>query len=63
MLPKVQFLLPKTQAAFGPKTWFIMSEHTKETNRNEDPWPLEGEFGQVTLRMKVVPGFHPLILT
>ncbi|CEP06852.1 hypothetical protein [Parasitella parasitica] len=37
-----------------------MGEKSKESNRNEDPWPEDGEFGQVTLRMKIVPGFSPV---
>jgi hypothetical protein len=37
-----------------------VGEHTKEANRNEDPWPQEGEFGHVSLRMKIVPGFSPV---
>lgn len=36
------------------------SEKSKESNSNENPWPIEGEFGQVTLRMKIVPGFSPV---
>lgn len=37
-----------------------INEKSKEANRNEDPWPKEGEFGQITLRMKIVPGFSPV---
>ncbi|CAO0791446.1 unnamed protein product [Mucor circinelloides] len=37
-----------------------ISEKTKEANRNEDSWPQDGEFGQVTIRMKLVPGFSPV---
>ncbi|KAL9556559.1 hypothetical protein MBANPS3_001819 [Mucor bainieri] len=37
-----------------------LNEKTKEANRNEDPWPQEGEFGQVTIRMKLIPGFSPV---
>jgi hypothetical protein len=37
-----------------------ISEHSKESNRNEDPWSTPGEFGQVTLRVKFVPGFSPI---
>ncbi|KAI9354705.1 hypothetical protein BD770DRAFT_412084 [Pilaira anomala] len=37
-----------------------LSEKSKEANRNEDDWPQEGELGQVTFRMKIVPGFSPV---
>lgn len=37
-----------------------LNEKTKEANRNEDAWPEEGEFGQITLRMKIIPGFSPV---
>lgn len=37
-----------------------VSEKSKEANRNERDWPEDGEFGQVTLRMKLVPGFSPV---
>ncbi|KAK4515667.1 3-isopropylmalate dehydrogenase [Mucor velutinosus] len=37
-----------------------LNEKTKEANRNEDSWPKEGEFGQVTIRMKLIPGFSPV---
>ncbi|KAI7871162.1 hypothetical protein BDF14DRAFT_1878550 [Spinellus fusiger] len=37
-----------------------MSEKTKESNRNEDDWPVSGAYGQVKIRMKFVPGFSPV---
>lgn len=37
-----------------------LSEKSKEANRNENDWPQEGELGQVTFRMKIVPGFSPV---
>ena len=37
-----------------------LSEKTKEANKNEDPWPQDGEFGSITLRMKIIPGFSPV---
>ncbi|MBM6387026.1 MAG: hypothetical protein JSY10_24025 [Paenibacillus sp.] len=37
-----------------------INEKSKEANRNEDNWPEDGELGQVTLRMKIVPGFSPV---
>lgn len=37
-----------------------VSEKSKEANRNEDPWPEEGKYGSVTLRMKILPGFSPV---
>lgn len=37
-----------------------VNEKTKEANRNEDPWPQEGKYGSVTLRMKILPGFSPV---
>ncbi|KAG2204704.1 hypothetical protein INT47_012000 [Mucor saturninus] len=37
-----------------------MSEKSKDANRNENPWPIEGPYGQVVLRMKIVPGFSPV---
>lgn len=37
-----------------------LSEQTKEANRNEDPWPEDGEYGQITMRLKIVPGFSPV---
>ncbi|KAI9494174.1 hypothetical protein BDB00DRAFT_819957 [Zychaea mexicana] len=37
-----------------------ISEHSKESNRNEDPWDTEGPNGQATLRVKIVPGFSPV---
>lgn len=37
-----------------------MNEKSKEANRNEDPWPQEGKYGQVTLRMKIISGFSPV---
>ncbi|GAA5800941.1 hypothetical protein HPULCUR_006381 [Helicostylum pulchrum] len=37
-----------------------INEKSKEANRNEHDWPEDGEFGQVTLRMKLVPGFSPV---
>lgn len=37
-----------------------LSEHSKEANRNEDPWPEEGQFGYITVRLKIVPGFSPV---
>ena len=36
-----------------------ISEQSKEANHNEDPWSSDGQFGQVILRVKVVPGFSP----
>ncbi|KAI8879896.1 hypothetical protein K501DRAFT_256031 [Backusella circina FSU 941] len=38
----------------------FVSEGSKESNRNEDPWSTPGEFGQITLRVKFVPGFSPI---
>ncbi|OAD77023.1 hypothetical protein PHYBLDRAFT_165522 [Phycomyces blakesleeanus NRRL 1555(-)] len=35
-------------------------EKSKEANRNEDDWPLNGPYGQVKIRMKIVPGFSPV---
>lgn len=37
-----------------------LSERTKEANRNEDCWDTNGEFGQVVVRLKIVPGFSPI---
>lgn len=37
-----------------------IGEKTKEANSNENPWPQDGEFGQVTIRMKIIPGFSPV---
>lgn len=37
-----------------------ISEKNKESNSNENLWPIDGEFGQITLRMKIVPGFSPV---
>ncbi|KAI8140241.1 hypothetical protein BJV82DRAFT_563066 [Fennellomyces sp. T-0311] len=37
-----------------------LSEHTKEANRNEDAWDVEGENGQAILRVKIMPGFSPV---
>ncbi|KAG0793074.1 hypothetical protein G6F21_003887 [Rhizopus arrhizus] len=37
-----------------------LNEKSQEANKNEDTWPEEGEFGQVTLRVKMVPGFSPV---
>ncbi|KAL0074495.1 hypothetical protein F4703DRAFT_1946910 [Phycomyces blakesleeanus] len=36
------------------------SEKSKESNRNQDDWGIDGELGQVTLRIKVIPGFSPV---
>ncbi|KAI9029659.1 hypothetical protein CLU79DRAFT_843161 [Phycomyces nitens] len=36
------------------------SEKSKESNRNQDDWDMDGELGQVTLRVKVMPGFSPV---
>ncbi|KAI7902890.1 uncharacterized protein BX663DRAFT_508770 [Cokeromyces recurvatus] len=37
-----------------------VSESSKESNRNEDAWSEEGDYGQVTIRMKISPGFSPV---
>lgn len=37
-----------------------LSEHSKEANRNEDSWKLDGPLGQVVLRVKIIPGFSPV---
>lgn len=37
-----------------------LSEHSKEANRNEDSWDVEGPLGQVVLRVKIIPGFSPV---
>ncbi|KAI9033622.1 hypothetical protein CLU79DRAFT_882763 [Phycomyces nitens] len=35
-------------------------EKSKEANKNEDDWPVNGPYGQVKIRMKIVPGFSPV---
>lgn len=35
-------------------------EHSKEANRNEDPWDTAGKYGQVKIRFKIMPGFSPV---
>ncbi|KAI9252998.1 hypothetical protein BY458DRAFT_522442 [Sporodiniella umbellata] len=37
-----------------------IGEKSKEANKNEDPWPEQGELGQVSLRLKIIPGFSPV---
>ncbi|KAG0782777.1 hypothetical protein G6F62_009310 [Rhizopus arrhizus] len=37
-----------------------ISEKSSDANKNEDEWPENGDFGQVTMRLKIVPGFSPV---
>ncbi|KAG1048652.1 hypothetical protein G6F43_008976 [Rhizopus delemar] len=37
-----------------------ISEKSSDANKNEDEWPEKGDFGQVTMRLKIVPGFSPV---
>ncbi|KAI8976219.1 hypothetical protein BDB01DRAFT_359888 [Pilobolus umbonatus] len=37
-----------------------LSEKDKAANKNEDSWPELGELGQISMRMKIVPGFSPV---